>query len=77
MLLSREQIQVEALSLPPQERAELAERLLDSLCTSSTDEVAQEWLAAANERLEEIRSGRVTPIDGDTVLANARKSLSQ
>jgi putative addiction module component (TIGR02574 family) len=77
MLLSREQIQIEALSLPPQERAELAERLLDSLRAGSTEEVAQEWLAVANERLDEIRSGRVTPIDGETVLANARKSLSQ
>lgn len=77
MLLSREQIQIEALSLPPQDRAELAERLLDSLRGSSTEEVAQEWLAVANERLDEVRSGRVTPIDGDAVLANARKSLSQ
>jgi putative addiction module component (TIGR02574 family) len=77
MLLSHEQIQIEALSLPPQQRAELVERLLDSLHSDSSEHMAQEWAALANERLDEIRSGRVTPIDGAEVLAKARKSLSQ
>ena len=77
MLLSHEQIQIEALSLPPQQRAELAERLLDSFHAESSEEVTQEWVALANERLDEIRSGRVTPIDGFVVLEKARKSLSQ
>ena len=77
MLLSHEQIQIEALSLPPQQRAELAERLLDSLHAESSEEVTQEWVALANERLDDIRSGRVTPIDGAAVLEKARKSLSQ
>ena len=77
MLLSHEQIQIEALSLPPQQRAELAERLLDSLHSESPEDVAQEWVALAGKRLDEIRSGDVTPIDGADALANARRSLSQ
>lgn len=76
MLLSQEQIQIEALSLPPQQRAELAERLLDSLGSESTDEVSSEWISLACERLAEIRSGRVTPVDGVAVLDKARKSVS-
>ena len=77
MLLSPEQIQIEALSLPPEQRAELAERLLESLGGEQNGDVTHEWLQLATKRLKEIRSGETTLIDGDTVLANARKSLSQ
>jgi putative addiction module component (TIGR02574 family) len=75
MLLSHEQIQIEALSLPPQQRAELVERLLDSLHSESAEHVAQEWAALATERLDEIRTDRVTPIDGADVMAKARCCL--
>ncbi|NQV24103.1 MAG: addiction module protein [Rhodopirellula sp.] len=77
MLLSHEQIQIEALSMPPRQRAELLERLINSLTSESNENVTQEWVALASERLDEIRSGSVTPIDGVDVLAKARKSLSK
>jgi hypothetical protein len=49
-----ETIRREALSLPAQERAELAEQLLSSLDALSEDEVAQLWLNEAARRADEI-----------------------
>lgn len=46
-----------ALRLPEAEREELADRLLESL-----DEVEAEWDEEIRGRLDDIRSGRVTPI---------------
>lgn len=52
-----ETIRREALSLPAQERAELAEQLLSSLDALSEDEVAQLWLNEASRRADEIDRG--------------------
>jgi hypothetical protein len=52
-----ETIRREALSLPAQERAELAEQLLSSLDALSEDEVAQLWLHEAARRADEIDRG--------------------
>ena len=49
-----ETIRREALSLPAQERAELAEQLLSSLDALSEGEVAQLWLSEAARRADEI-----------------------
>ena len=77
MMLNEEQIQIEALSLPMRQRAELAERLLNSLESDATDEIESEWLAVSRRRLEEIRSGQATPVNGDAVMANARTRVGQ
>ena len=52
-----ETIRREALLLPAQERAELAEQLLSSLDALSEDEVAQLWLHEAARRADEIDRG--------------------
>lgn len=77
MLLTPDQIQSEALSLPAQQRSQLAERLLASLDDEVNEGAEQEWLAVAKRRLDEIRSGAVAPIPGDEALARLRAAVTK
>jgi putative addiction module component (TIGR02574 family) len=56
----------EATSLPIEERALVVDSLLRSL-TTVQPEIDREWAAVAKRRLEELRSGQVKPISGETV----------
>lgn len=58
--------------LPVPERAELAHYLLHTL--ESPDEgAAAEWLAVAEQRMIDVRSGRVVGIPAEQVLASLRR----
>ena len=48
--MSTEELEVEALKLAPQERARLAEKLLESLENLSEDENAKLWAEEAKRR---------------------------
>jgi len=65
-------LEVEALKLDPQERARLAERLLDSLEKLPEAEVEALWLDEAERRDREVDEGRVTLIPADEVLAELK-----
>jgi putative addiction module component (TIGR02574 family) len=58
----------EALSLPVQERAIIADSLLRSLNMPDTTMEAK-WAEVARGRLQELRSGKVKPIPGDEVFS--------
>lgn len=75
MLLTPDQIHVEALSLPPAQRAELAELLLASLGEDTPETAQREWLQTALRRLDDLRDGLVECVDGEEALARARNSL--
>jgi hypothetical protein len=62
-----ETIRHEALSLAPQERAQLAEQLLASLDALTEKEVEKLWLEEAARRAEEIDNGLVHLIPADVV----------
>jgi putative addiction module component (TIGR02574 family) len=72
MPLTLDQLAEEAMHLPATARAELAERLVESLDAAETEEVQRAWAAEAIRRRDEVRSGRVQPIPGAEVLAEAR-----
>ena len=72
MLLTAEQVKIEALSLPPEERSDLLLRLAASLGVSDDTAIDQEWLTVARERIEELRSGQVVGIPADQVFAELR-----
>jgi hypothetical protein len=64
----------QALDLTDDERGELAALLLRSLEPDEADGLAASvweaaWSAELDQRVEEIRSGRVELVDGDEVLA--------
>ena len=77
MSLTIDQLTTEAMHLPVSSRAELAERLVESLDFSEEGEIQQAWTAEAIRRRDEVRSGEVKTIPGDVVLAEIREMLGQ
>ena len=61
-----------ALDLPPNERADLARKLLLSLDDPSEEELAQTWLLEAEQRAGEIDRGEVEPVSAEEVRRKAR-----
>jgi len=72
-----EQIAEEALALPSESRALLADKLVESLDTAALSRIDKAWLAEAKRRRDEVRSGKVQTIPGDEALADVRRSLGR
>ena len=68
-------IEDEALQLPEEERAELAQKLLLSLDTPSEGEIAEGWLVEAQRRARELDEGIVEPVPAEEVRRKARALL--
>jgi putative addiction module component (TIGR02574 family) len=77
MPLTIDQLEQEAMQLPAPSRALLAEKLVESLDAGELDEIQKRWVAEALRRRDEVRSGRVKPIPGEQVLAEARRKVSR
>jgi putative addiction module component (TIGR02574 family) len=65
----------EAISLPVEERAIVVDSILRSL-NSPEDDIDRQWIAEAERRLDEVRTGRVKAIPGDQVFAQIRKRFA-
>jgi putative addiction module component (TIGR02574 family) len=70
-------IQLSALELDENHRAELAKKLIDSLDKKRDEDIEQAWTDEVKRRKEEIESGAVTPISGIEVLKAARELLKK
>jgi putative addiction module component (TIGR02574 family) len=66
----------EVLSLPVDERARIANTLLESLNVPDPA-IDKKWAEVAKRRLEELRSGKVKPISGDEVFDKVHKRFSK
>ncbi len=77
MPLTLDQLAAEAMHLPATSRAELAEKLVVSLDFPERDEIQTLWAAEAVRRRDEVRSGRVTPIPGEEVIAEVRRLVGR
>lgn len=66
----------EVLSLPVDERARIANTLLESLNVPNPA-IDKKWAEVAKRRLEELRSGKVKPISGDEVFERVQKRFSK
>ena len=75
MKLTVEQIAEEALSLPSEARALLADRLVESLDPVEDEDIRQLWVAEACRRRDDVRSGRVQTVPGDVALAQVRQAI--
>jgi hypothetical protein len=64
-MLSIEQLMQEALSLPSESRALLAEKLIESLELETDSTIQMAWTNEAKKRRDEIRSGAVQAVPGD------------
>ncbi|CAB1074223.1 addiction module antitoxin RelB [Alkalispirochaeta odontotermitis] len=68
-------VEHDALRLPPEDRAKLAQKLLLSLDTLSEKELEQTWLIEAERRAREIDRGETQPITAEEVRRKARSLL--
>ncbi len=67
-----EQLEADAMLLGDRDRADLAERLVESLASPADNRVQQAWNELAIRRRDEIRSGQVAAIPGPEGLAMVR-----
>ncbi|MCP4156630.1 MAG: addiction module protein [bacterium] len=70
--MTTKELIAEAVSLPVEERAIVADSILRSLNSPESD-IDTEWVAVAQRRLAELRSGQVKPVPGEQVFARIRK----
>ncbi|MDD2769279.1 MAG: addiction module protein [Methylococcus sp.] len=77
MTLTVEQIAEEALALPSEARALLADRLVESLDPAEDGYIRQLWTAEAHRRVGDVRAGRVQTIAGDEALDQVRRALTR
>ena len=66
----------EALALPTNERAELAERILDSLGDEPTQERLARWAAETESRLDAIERGELRTRPAEEVFSRLRQRYS-
>jgi putative addiction module component (TIGR02574 family) len=74
MPLPIEDIEAQALGLPPEERARLVERLIASFEPKSAAQAA--WMVLAQRRREDVRSGKTAMVPGEQALARVRARLA-
>lgn len=77
MPLTLEQLTAEALQLPVESRALLADTLVESLDSAEVDDIQRLWTAEAIRRRDEVRSGRVQAIPGEQVLDEVRRLVGR
>jgi putative addiction module component (TIGR02574 family) len=76
MLHTQEDVLTWAMKLPPDDRAVLADRLLNSLDSPQRKEINLLWADEAERRVQQIIDGEVTPLPGVEVIQDIRKTLN-
>jgi hypothetical protein len=77
MAMNVEQIEQEALGLPSEARARLADRLVESLGAADLNSIDELWAAEAKRRRDEVRQGRFRTIPGPEGLKRVRRALGR
>jgi len=75
--MSTEQIEQQAMALPPEKRAELAERLLASLEPPDQREIDQAWEKELEARIDAYERGEQTARPAEEVIREIRQRLGQ
>jgi len=70
MVLTLEQLKEAASDLPLPERAELAQFLVNSLDAKQAADIRSEWLMLAEQRMADVKAGKVVGIPAEEVLKN-------
>jgi len=65
----------EAEQLSTQERAELADRLVESLARAIPPDIAEVQTAEVRRRIAQVEAGEVTLVPGEEALAQVRRIL--
>jgi putative addiction module component (TIGR02574 family) len=75
MTVAAEKLAEEALALPLEDRADLADRLVQSLDAGSDFVWRDQWNKEALRRLDEVRSGAVRLVPGRAAMDKLRRKL--
>jgi putative addiction module component (TIGR02574 family) len=70
-----QEIEAQALLLPPEDRETLAGALLHSLQDAPLSEIDEAWIAEAERRYQEWRAGKTELISGDQFFPDLRREL--
>ncbi len=68
------ELEAEILGLPPEERAQLLERLIESFEPESR--VRDAWVALALRREAEVKSGKVAMVNGPEAVGRVRVRIA-
>ena len=77
MHLTVEQIADEALALPSEARALLADRLVESLDPAEDGYIRQLWMREARRRVDEVRRGEVQTVSAEIAFAEVRQAIGR
>jgi len=72
-----ERVAEQAMKLPAESRAELADRLVESLDSDEIGRIDRLWLDEAKRRRDEVRSGQVKTIPGEDVRRRVRRAIKR
>ena len=72
-----EQLAKQAMALPAESRAQLADLLVESLDSVELSRIEQMWLSEAKRRRDEVRAGSVKTISGADGLKRVRDTLKK
>jgi len=75
MATTFEQLAKQAMDLPAESRARLADLLVESLDAEELGQIDRLWIEEARRRRDEVRSGRVETIPGEEGLRKVRDAL--
>ena len=77
MATNMERVAEQAMKLPAESRAELADRLVESLDSEEIGRIDQLWLDEAKRRRDEVRSGEVKTISGEDARRRVRRAIKR
>jgi len=75
MATTVEELVEQAMMLPSESRARLADLLVESLDAEELGRIDRLWAAEATRRRDEVRAGLVETVSGDEALRKVRDSL--
>ncbi len=70
-----EQLVTQAMKLPSESRARLADLLVESLDADDLGSIEQAWIVEAKRRRDDVRAGRVETVPGEEALRDVRDSI--
>jgi hypothetical protein len=76
MATTVEQLAEQAMSLPSESRARLADLLVESLDGAELGRIEELWLNEAKQRRDEVRAVTVKTIPGDQALKQVHKKIA-
>lgn len=77
MATTLEKLTEQAMALPSESRARLADLLVESLEGDALGRIEELWIAEAKRRRDEVRSGIVKTVPGEEALRKVRDSLGE